>query len=34
MADSIFYTFIGLSAQIVIDVCYGLIDPRIRIGER
>lgn len=34
MLDSIFYTFIGLLAGIVIDLSYGFIDPRIRMGER
>ena len=32
MADTVFYTFIGLFAGIVVDVSYGFIDPRIRIG--
>lgn len=34
MADSIFYTFVGLLAGIVVDISYGFIDPRIRMGER
>lgn len=34
MADSIFYTFIGLLAGIIVDISYGFIDPRIRMGER
>ncbi len=34
MVDSIFYTLIGLFAGIIVDISYGLIDPRIRIGER
>ena len=34
MADSIFYTFISLLAGIAVDLSFGLIDPRIRIGER
>ncbi len=34
MVDSVFYTFIGLAAGIVIDLSYGFIDPRIRMGER
>ena len=34
MLDTIFYTFIGLLAGIVIDISYGFIDPRIRVGER
>lgn len=31
---SAFYTMIGLLSSIVIDISYGLIDPRIRMGER
>lgn len=34
MVDSIFYTFIGLSGNILVDLSYGFIDPRIRMGER
>lgn len=34
MLLTIFYTFIGLVAGLVVDVSYGLIDPRIRMGER
>ena len=34
MALTIFYTLIGLVSGIVIDVSYGLIDPRIRMGSR
>ncbi len=34
MADSVFYIFVGLLAGIVIDLSYGFIDPRIRMGER
>ena len=34
MLDSVFYTFITLAAGIVIDLSYGFIDPRIRMGER
>ena len=34
MIDSIFYTLIGLSAGIIVDISYGFIDPRIRMGER
>lgn len=29
-----FYTIVGLLASIVIDISYGLIDPRIRMGSR
>lgn len=31
---SAFYTLIGLLSSIVIDISYGLIDPRIRMGEK
>jgi len=34
MIDTIFYTFIGLLTGIVIDISYGFIDPRIRMGEK
>ncbi len=34
MLLTIFYTFIGLAAGIVIDISYGIIDPRIRMGGR
>ena len=34
MIDTIFYVFIGLLAGIVVDISYGFIDPRIRIGEK
>jgi oligopeptide transport system permease protein len=34
MAISAFYTTIGLVAGIVIDLSYGLIDPRIRMGAK
>ena len=34
MAISAFYTAIGLVASIVIDLSYGFIDPRIRIGAK
>ena len=29
-----FYTLVGLSAGIVVDISYGLIDPRIRMGAK
>lgn len=29
----VLYTFIGLFANIVIDLCYGLVDPRVRISK-
>lgn len=31
---SSFYTLIGLAAGIVVDLSYGIIDPRIRMGSR
>ena len=34
MMLSAFYTFIGLLAGIVVDISYGFIDPRIRVGEK
>lgn len=34
MLLSAFYTLIGLTSGIVVDISYGLIDPRIRMGER
>ncbi len=34
MADGIFYTLISLLAGIVVDISYGFIDPRIRMGEK
>ena len=34
MMDSIFYTAIGLVGGIVVDLSYGFLDPRIRMGER
>ncbi len=34
MAETMFYTFIGLAEGIVIDLSYGFIDPRIKMGAR
>lgn len=34
MLDTIFYTSIGLVASIVVDISYGFIDPRIRMGSK
>ncbi len=34
MLLSAFYTLVGLTAGIVVDISYGFIDPRIRMGER
>lgn len=31
---TVFYTAVGLAASIVVDISYGFIDPRIRIGKR
>ena len=33
MMLSAFYTFIGLAATILVDISYGFIDPRIRMGS-
>ena len=32
--DTVFYTVVGLLAGIVVDVSYGFIDPRIRMGSK
>ncbi|MCQ2506899.1 MAG: ABC transporter permease [Lachnospiraceae bacterium] len=34
MMDTVFYTTIGLAAGIVVDISYGFIDPRIRMGSK
>lgn len=34
MLLSAFYTFVGLAAGIIVDISYGLIDPRIRMGAK
>lgn len=34
MMDTIFYTLIGLVSGILVDISYGFIDPRIRMGEK
>lgn len=34
MLLTIFYTVIGLAAGIVVDISYGFIDPRIRMGSK
>ncbi len=31
---TVFYTAIGLAASIVVDISYGFVDPRIRIGSK
>ncbi|MDE7100367.1 MAG: ABC transporter permease, partial [Anaeroplasmataceae bacterium] len=32
MGCNVFYVFIGLAASIIVDLSYGFIDPRIRMG--
>ncbi len=34
MALTFFYTLIGLLSGLVVDISYGFVDPRIRIGEK
>ncbi len=34
MALTFFYTFIGLLSSLMVDLSYGFLDPRIRIGEK
>jgi len=34
MAVTTFYTFIGLTANIIVDLSYGFLDPRIRMGAK
>lgn len=34
MVDMAIYTVIGLAATLIIDLSYGLVDPRIRMGAR
>lgn len=34
MVDMAFFTIISLTAGVVLDISYGFIDPRIRMGER
>jgi oligopeptide transport system permease protein len=34
MVDMAVYTFIGLFATLLVDVSYGLVDPRIRMGAK
>lgn len=34
LLDSCFYTAVGLLASIVVDISYGFIDPRIRMGSK
>lgn len=34
MTNTAFYTIIGLTASVLVDLSYGFIDPRIRIGAK
>ena len=34
MLLTVFYTVVGLVASIIVDISYGFIDPRIRMGEK
>ncbi|MFA6820428.1 MAG: ABC transporter permease subunit, partial [Bacteroidaceae bacterium] len=34
LVDMAFYTIIGLTAGIILDLSYGFIDPRIRMGGK
>ena len=34
MMMTVFYTFVGLLSGVIIDISYGFIDPRIRMGSR
>ncbi len=34
MLSTVFYTAIGLAAGLVVDISYGFIDPRIRVGSK
>jgi ABC-type microcin C transport system permease subunit YejB len=34
MAALAFYTIIGLATTLVVDLSYGIVDPRIRMGAR
>ena len=34
MADAVFYTLIGLASGLVVDLSYGFIDPRIKMGAK
>ncbi|MBR7116448.1 MAG: ABC transporter permease [Clostridia bacterium] len=33
MMNTVFYTFLGLLSGLAVDLSYGFIDPRIRVGE-
>ena len=34
MANTAFYTIIGLASSVLVDISYGFIDPRIRMGAK
>jgi ABC-type dipeptide/oligopeptide/nickel transport system permease component len=34
MLLSVFYTFVGLLAGLIVDISYGIIDPRIKMGAK
>ncbi len=34
VACSMFYTIVGLGGQIIVDLSYGFLDPRIRMGAK
>jgi oligopeptide transport system permease protein len=34
IATSMFYTFISLASAIIVDLSYGFLDPRIRMGAK
>lgn len=34
MLLTVFYTVVGLVASIIVDISYGFIDPRIRVGSK
>ncbi len=33
MTNTFFYTFLGLFSGLMVDISYGVLDPRIRVGE-
>ena len=34
LANTAFYTIIGLASSVLVDISYGFIDPRIRMGAK
>ena len=34
VSSTCFYTAVGLAAALVVDISYGFIDPRIRMGSK